>query len=296
MRILYLAGSRNCGSTLLDAILGQAPRARSLGEAGGFHRYASARACDCGEAPASCAPCRSVLKALDADGDLGTLQRVGPQPLKERRLYWLLAGGRGRAEYARVADQVFDAAAAATGSDVLIDSSKNVGRAAALVYDSRHDVRIVHLVRDGRGYLHSRRRRADATGARHSPGPALAGWAAKNLAVSALGARLGPHRYLLVRYEDLLRDPAGALGRIGDFVGLETTGLAALVTGTGVQRRHLFEPARRADYRTVTLDPARLESQRLSPADNARFWARGGVVSALWGYDRTQSYLRAPEG
>lgn len=294
MRIIYLVGSRNCGSTLLDAILGNAPGACSLGEVGGFHRYASAAACNCGEAPASCHPCRAVLKALQAGDDRERLQRLGPRPLKERRAHWALVGTPARAEYARLADVVFDAVAEATGSDVLVDSSKNVGRGAALVHHSRHDVRVIHLVRDGRGYVQSRRRRAAATGSPHWPSLALAGWAAKNLLIrGVLRPGIASDRYLLSRYEDLVRNPSAELRRIGEFAGLDTTGLAEAVTGPGLSRRHLFEPPRRVDYRRVRLDPARLEGQRLSPAANARYWASGGAVSALWGYHLAQDYLEA---
>lgn len=291
-RVLYLVGARNCGSTLLDAILGNAPGARSLGEVAGFHRYRSARVCDCGEPPASCPPCQAVLAALDESGDLAALQRLGPLPLKERCAHWTTLGTRRRAEYARVADLVLSTVAATTGSDVLIDSSKNLSRAAALVHDGRHDVRILHLVRDGRGYLASRRRRAHANGTRHRALADLAGWAAKNLLISTLLRRgLSPDRYLLCRYEDLVGDPAAELRRIGEFADLDTSGLAEVVTGDGLSRTHLFEPPRRIDYRVVTLDVERLRSQRLSPARNIGYWACGGAVSVCWGYDRRQSYL-----
>jgi len=63
------------------------------------------------------------------------------------------------------------------------------------------------------------------------------------------------------------------------------------VSGEGLGRRHLFEPPRRLDYRRVRLDAGRLESERLSPAANSRWWARGGFVSSWWGYDRAQSHL-----
>ena len=97
-----------------------------------------------------------------------------------------------------------------------------------------------------------------------------------------------------MRYEDLVLDPQAVLDRIGAFAGLDTSGLAGLATGAGVTRRHLFEPPRRVDYGTVKLDAGRLESQRLTPAANARFWATGGAVARLWGYDRAQSYLPSP--
>lgn len=292
LRVVYLVGAQNCGSTLLEAILGNAPGAFGLGEVGGFHRYESATICDCGQAPAGCGPCQSVVSALSVSGDLTAFGRVSRLPLKERRAHWTIVATRGRATYARVADVMLSGVAEATGSHTLVDSSKNVGRAAALVHDSRHDVRVVHLVRDGRAYQRSRRRRAEADGRKYRPAMALATWTAKNMLIwSLLRPLMPPDRYLLCRYEDLVADPEAALRRIGVFTGLDTDGLASAATGEGLDRRHLFEPRRRLDYRRVHLDAGRLGSERLSAAANARWWTRGGFVSSLWGYDRSQSHL-----
>lgn len=295
-RIIYLAGAQHCGSTMLDAILGNAPGARSLGEVGGFHRYRDATECDCGEPPASCSPCAAATSALTSRGELAALHRLSPLPLKERRAQWTLVGSRGRAAYARVAVTVFAAVARATDSTVLVDSSKNASRAAALVHDSGLDVRVIHIVRDGRGYLRSKQRRAD--GRRLPPAPiALAPWMIKNLLIGVLlRARLPSDRYLLCRYEDLARDPDVELRRIGAFTGLDTSQLAGAAIGDGLPRRHLFEPRRRVDYKRVRLDPSRLSGQRESEARNLGYWLSGGFVSALWGYDRRQRYLDGSAG
>ncbi|MGH9244203.1 MAG: sulfotransferase [Acidimicrobiales bacterium] len=294
LRVVYIAGAQNCGSTLLDALLGQAPGARSLGEMGGFHRYRPGVPCSCQRPSGDCGPCRAVLRAVTATPGLATFQRLSRSPRKERRLHWMVVGTKARANYARAADTAFDAVAAATGADVLIDSSKNAARAAALVHDSRHDVRIVHLIRDGRGHLGSRRRRAHADGRRYLAPLSMVAWLAKNLLIGRLLARrVPPGRYLVCRYEELMLDAAGTLARIDRFAALDTTGVAAAAGAEGVERRHLFEPARRTDYRTVALDPTRLESQRWSTSANLAYWLLGGFVSARWGYDRRQGYLAA---
>ena len=292
VRVVYLVGAQNCGSTLLEAILGNAPGAYGLGEVGGFHRFESTTACDCGQAPAACDPCRAAVSALAATGEMAAFRRLSPLPLKERRVYWTIFGTRDRTEYARLADALLCGVAAATGSHTLVDSSKSVGRAAALAHDSRNDVRIVHLVRDGRGYQRSRRRRAAAGGRRYRPAVALAHWVAKNASISfLLRPGVPSDRFMLCRYEDLVGDPETSLRRIGEFTGLDTEGLARAATGEGLRRLHLFEPPRRVDYGQVRLDPGRLGDDRLSPAANARWWRMGGFVSAWWGYDRAQSHL-----
>ena len=292
LTVVYIVGARNCGSTMLDALLGAAPGARSLGEVGGFQRYEPDRACACLRAQQACAPCRSALDAIQANGSFAAYRQRANAPLKERRFFWALLGTRGRRAYARDADRIFDAVASTTGSRILIDSSKNVARAAALVNDSRHDIRVLHLVRDGRGVLRSRRKRAEVDGRPYRETASLAEWIGKNLMISwLLARRLPPDRFLLTRYEDLLADSAAELSRIGAFAGLDLGAVPEAATTTGVERLHLFEPVRRTDYRRVTLDPTRLAGQRQEPRENRRYWRRGGFLSARWGYDRDQSYL-----
>lgn len=294
VRVVYIAGAKNCGSTMLDAILGNAADARSLGEVGGFHRFRPDAPCACRRGP--CHECLGVRCALQEAGVAGEFAKLSKRPLKERAAHWIVLGTRARRRYAQVADVAFASAAGTTGKHVLIDSSKNASRAAALAADSRYDVRVVHVVRDGRGYLRSRRRRAALDGKRHIAAIALVAWLTKNLLIgSMLGPRLGHGRYLLCRYEDLVGDPSATLERICAFAGLDQTGLVAAATAdAGVARAHLYEPVRQIDYRQVRLDPGRLESQRETRARNLAFWIFGGFISARWGYDYQQSYLAAP--
>jgi len=290
LRVVYVAGARHCGSTLLDAVLGNAPGARSLGEAGGFHRYAGGEPCDCGQPAASCEPCTAARGAVEAHLGVRGHQDLAALPLGERRLWWLAVPSRARAAYAAAADVVFEAAAAATGAGVLVDSSKNVGRAAALALDSAHDVRVVHLVRDGRGYLRSRRRRAAADRSRRArilaAAPlALAPWAAKNLLLSdVLGRRLGPGRYRLCRFEDLVADPEGELAALGRFLDLDVRGLADRARGPGLPRALLYEPRRRLDYAVVRLDPERPAAACSSPGSDLALWVLGAAMGRRWGY------------
>ncbi|MGH9184899.1 MAG: sulfotransferase, partial [Acidimicrobiales bacterium] len=224
LRVIYIAGAKNCGSTLLDAVLGGAAGVRSLGEVAGFHRLQPDSECACRMPPEGCGPCQAVLSSLASAPGLPVYQRLSRLPLKERRLHWTLIGTRRRAGYARCADGMFEAVAGATGCRVLVDSSKNASRAAALVHDSRHDVRVVHLVRDGRGYVQSRRRRAGGGAGRLTALGSLVAWLAKNVLIgSLLARRLPPGRYLLVTYEDLMLDPAATLERIGRFADLDTS-------------------------------------------------------------------------
>ena len=184
--VVYIVGVQNCGSTLLDAILGSAPGARSLGEAGGFFRHQIAPRCDCGEVGASCGPCRSVLQAWTERDQLDRMAEVFPLPARGRCLHWTLLSTKRRRDYAALSDVQYRAAAEATGASVLIDSSKNVGRAAAVLLDGDHDVRLVHLVRDPRGHLRSRRDRQRHSRIREGSVAVFVRWLVKNAVISTI--------------------------------------------------------------------------------------------------------------
>jgi hypothetical protein len=77
----------------------------------------------------------------------------------------------------------------------------------------------VHIVRDGRDvYLSLASRRWRDRG--HTPYELGRYWTRAVTAVGAAGAWLGPQRYLLVRYEDLVLDTRSTLERVAGFLGV----------------------------------------------------------------------------
>jgi len=87
------------------------------------------------------------------------------------------------------------------------------------------DALYVHLVRDGRDAALSflavpRGIVTETWGHPRTVGGFACQWRSEVLAARALGQRVGPTRYLEVRYETLVDDPEGELRRICDFAGL----------------------------------------------------------------------------
>lgn len=291
MRIAYIVGTKNCGSTLLDTLIGQADGVRSLGEIGGLYRYQLSAPCDCGEVALGCNTCAALATALGREG-LEEICCLFPRVSKERRILWTLLPTKSRKRYSVLSDQLFDSVAAHTGAELLVDSTKNIGRAAALAQDSRHDVMVIHLIRDGRGFLTSRRHRSPLEGLRYSAIAAQAEWLLKNLAIwLLLRPRLKNGRYLLCRYEDLVLDPAAQLRSIASFLNISLEDVAERACTEGVARQHVYEPARAQNYALVRFNPSKLLTQRLSGAGNLLYWIAGGFVSRIWKYDYGQSYI-----
>jgi hypothetical protein len=112
----------------------------------------------------------------------------------------------------------------------VVDSSKSGRHAAGRFWALRKvaglDVRVVHLVRDGRNVLQSYVEKGSnwvAEGYREEKAlraeRSLVGWELANGLAWGLGTALDGDRYLRVRFEDLLDHPESVLHEIGAFIG-----------------------------------------------------------------------------
>ncbi|MFL5767581.1 MAG: sulfotransferase [Actinomycetota bacterium] len=143
--------------------------------------------------------------------------------------------------------------------------------------------RFVHLIRDGRDVALSIREMSWGP----SRMPALAEFWAKRIRIGRTeGARLGPERYLELRYEDLVEDPVSALRRVCPFLDLDfrqemldysRRAPNAVLEREREQHRHLSKPVTKQlrDWKT-----------QMSPDDLAVFEAVAGRELVACGYDR----------
>jgi hypothetical protein len=143
--------------------------------------------------------------------------------------------------------------------------------------------RFVHLIRDGRDVALSIREMSWGP----SKMPALAEFWAKRIRTGrSEGARLGPERYLELRYEDLVESPTGELRRVCVFLDLDfREGMLAyperapnaVLQRERDQHRNLSRPVTKGlrDWRT-----------EMSPNDVAVFEAVAGRELAACGYAR----------
>ncbi|MGH9119720.1 MAG: sulfotransferase family protein [Acidimicrobiales bacterium] len=147
------------------------------------------------------------------------------------------------------------------------------------------EARFVHLVRDGRDVALSYRTT--------SWGPAgiedaAVEWRRRVARGRRAGARLGPDRYLEVRYEDLVAEPEPFVRRLCEFIDLrwddgllryyERAGDVIAATRFPEAHQRLLLPP------TVGLRDWRRD---MEPADVARFEAIGGRLLAELGYEVT---------
>jgi UDP-N-acetylglucosamine transferase subunit ALG13 len=234
-RILFVAGWGRSGSTLLDRMLGQLPGVFSAGELRDVWQRGvlEDRRCGCGERFSACPVWteigRRAFGGWDAI-DVLELQRLRRRLDRPWRSLDLAVAGRvpGVADDARryvdALERLYLGIHEATGAEVIVDSSKIPTSAMLLRRIPGVDLRMVHLVRDPRGVVHSWQRRvARPDGAegdemlRYATFPAAVRYLLYNGLTHAIRVGL-PYRFL--RYEDLVREPAGVLRGVAAFAGL----------------------------------------------------------------------------
>ncbi len=196
------------------------------------------------------------------------------------------------------AGKAFDWAFGRTGARVLVDSSKVTDWIQTSTAGSATlDIAIVHLVRDPRGWLASRRRRAPSL----ETGWLIRHWLDRNTAILAFADRHG-YRHGTFLYDALSNDPVRGFGRLAKFCALrfdkaalhywnfEHHGFAAngatsaaLPEGAPVDALPHFvtgDDAFYAEHRKRLFSDARWRSE-LSTEDIARVGADSGVAEFL---------------
>ncbi|GES18542.1 sulfotransferase [Acrocarpospora pleiomorpha] len=231
--VLHIAGAGRSGSTLFGSLLGQLGDCFDVGELGylwdrGLRQDGR---CGCGAQVRTCPVWRRILQEVfgpDGPGEeeVERLARFHRATSRGRDVASLWLRGRLQeepSEYRAILARLIRAAASVSGRRVVVDSTKPVAYGRLLDDLPGVQLRVIHLVRDPRAVAWSWLRRKAGTGAdtmRTRPVLTTAAmWNLGNLA--AMGSWAGePGRYLLVRYEDLIQDPARWLRAAAGLAGI----------------------------------------------------------------------------
>jgi Sulfotransferase domain len=234
-RIIYIMGDGRSGSTLLDIVLGFHPEIKSLGELSVlYRRWFNGGFCSCLKSYDSC-PFWSQVREKHSVA-LGP-REVGKSALLVRSVEGifylpLLVLGILQVQkvkkYGLLMHSLFEAIVNVSGLKVLVDSSKSargqIGRVLAMKKICGFDIKVIHLVRDGRGVMYSRvKGRNDRVETFGKLGPFLAGisWLTTNVMSLLVGRLYFQGEVLRVNYEDFVLNPRNELQRISRFVGID---------------------------------------------------------------------------
>ena len=243
LKVIYILGASHSGTTLTAMVLGALPDVCTIGELklshlGDPEHYK----CSCGTLIRACPFWCNVRNRMAARGqafdvaDAGTdifdmpsayVRRLlrplcrGPkwEALRDFALSLSSAWRMGLPRLQHQNAELIRAVCELHGVSTIVDSSKTAIRAKYLLKNDALDVRIVRLVRDGRGTAHI------YILERNDPMPAAAmEWKRSTLEGEAFLEGVDPARWIEVRYEELCRDPAATLARICRFADVPFDG------------------------------------------------------------------------
>lgn len=228
VKVVSITGAGRSGSTILDNILGGIDGAFSVGEL----RYLwqrgliEGRKCGCSRPLNECELWPGILDKAFPDGidaaeparRMGYVRtRFAPAAASGTFVNWY----RNRLRpLVPVLDALYPAIAEVTGARFIVDSSKLPTYTFLLSQVPSIDLRIVHLVRDPRAVAHSRGRPKEQLDTaqkrqmtRSGPARSATDWLVWNALIKRLFAT-GNNPYTLLRYEDLIRDPAAGVEQV----------------------------------------------------------------------------------
>ncbi len=268
-RVLYICGWGRSGTTIIDRVLGQVPGFLSVGELRSLWDTDPAlHLCGCGEVVEHCPLWGPLLHSMEtATGyTTRTIRSMRDQSARTRdlpALYWAARRRSPRApdtaiNYGDVLSGIYQALLASTGEAVIVDSSKHPAEALLLASRPDVDLTVLHIVRDPRAVAFSwerpNRNGSVEGGVDHPPHHgalhSAAWWTAWNSAIEMLiRPRLG-RRYVALRYEDVMEEPARELSHVLERFGRSPTDLPFLAT----------DEVRLARSHTVAGNPSRMRT------------------------------------
>lgn len=298
-KLLFICSPSYSGSTLLTILLDEHPEIATLGELkasafGDIYRYE----CSCGQLLREC----TFFRQLEAQVKVGSgldfsvldwRTHFVSSDVIARRLINPMLKGPGFELLRRIGIRTSASAQSALAettcrnralinatlhmnqASVFLDGSKDPIRAKYLIDTGAWDVRVILLVRDGRGVTHSYMRHEGV-----SMDYALEEWKKKISEMHRLASLVGTGS-MVVRYEDLCSAPLDTLNGILDFAGL--TRLQQLNFPILHENRHILGNAMRLrDIESVQVD----EKWRtgLPEQDLQYFYQRAGRINEGFGY------------
>ena len=247
LKVILIGGCGRSGSTLLGRVLENSLSARGVGEL----RYIWERGlqenqlCGCGQPFRECSFWNAVLEPWQARSPLTDIAELVTIKNKLERIRGIIpflfprlqspAWRKMYEDYTGALLEVFKIIHEQSGSEFIVDSSKDVGYVYllnSLAERGEIELFVIHLVRDSRAVAYSwqkQKRRPEIHWSEENM-PILSTtssailWNSVNILVGMIG-KLARQRYFFVRYEDFVHSIDGSVAQIAHFVQADPASL-----------------------------------------------------------------------
>jgi len=235
IKVVYFAGSGRSGSTILNIILGNHPKIFGGGELQNMRKvYNKDKICSCQSALVDCKLWSSVMKDWLAEIEDDTIDSGLKKWNRFQGVFTLKAWmgmcfGHGKNtdgfnEFQESTYAFYHTLQQHCEKEVIVDISKNPLRAWALEKNPNIDLRMVHLVRDGRAVTSSLKRNAKEQRRKRPTWRAALFWIIMNRMTDFVRKRVKHN--VLIKYEDFISQPEIALKKIGDMSEIDFSNIS----------------------------------------------------------------------
>lgn len=292
--LIYIVGMGRSGSTLLDMLLGSHKQIANTGEFTNFAKWlAEDEYCTCKNKIRLCPLWSKVLSNVPTDASKHPLTPPNKGKLLSlKQIIMTMFGQKLKQSELEVAyrnRELWQALLEATEASWIVDSSKSFNRLCFLEKSRLFELKVIHLVRDGRGVANSKKSRKqpirqmwnlDAKGPK--PVAWTTGyWVLVNLICQILRIACFKENSILVRYEDLCLNPNREMTRIMDFIGLSSNQDYGRIP-SGTYHNIAGNHARYNEDKRISLDQKWING--LTIRDKFIFALMGGWMNLILGF------------
>lgn len=228
IKIIYIMGSGRSGSTLLGILLDLHSDVVSPGEIHNVGRFRKGkRPCSCGNNVHTCSYWSSIMKNWQELNTHESIDQTITKAFKIENFKSSLAWfkivfnypfqSNYFKNYLKGKYNFFKAIKEESGKSVVVDISKNPLRAYALSKHPNIDLRVIHLVRDGRGVSYSIMKKSNR---KQKPfWRAALYWVFINRVSNFVFKKI--EKSGLIKYEDLIKNPTDTLAKISKITDVD---------------------------------------------------------------------------
>jgi len=300
-KIIYIAGYGRSGSTLLERILNCNKRVFALGEVSNLLCLINDKdsLCSCGRYIYQCEFWSNVIRDIK-NYDITKLERLQSnfQSVNGYIKYKFIKSYNKDNLYKKFLVQLFNIIMENVPEEVeyIVDSSKTARtsffRPIALSKIASLNVKMIHLVRDGRGCMWSNikgsNRRMEKGLEPHIPFAAfrtVISWLFANIAAHIFQITHPAEDYCRIKYEDFVEYPAGTLSKLGKFLSINFDQQIELLNkGGSISIGHQLSGNRLRSQKRITLQIDVEWKKRLKLYHKLLFWILDWPLALWYGY------------
>ena len=247
-------GAGRSGTTFISTILGGAEGITTLGEMHQLLDYVlEDEPCSCGETLDNCVFWKDIRESLLESFTREELVQINAHNQKvESHLRIPLSWMKKDKPYVEFQDRLFKIISEKKPSTYYLDAAKFISRALQLRKTSGLDVKLIYVIRDVRGVIHSFNKKVQTS---KSPLGTLIYYHLINFFGQNLAWTIGRKGVLKIRYEDMTTKPEETLRKIQEFTGQDLSKVSEMIRdGKEFPMPHIIGGNRMKSNRSIRLN------------------------------------------